>query len=92
MDGMKESFTRVLRITEQHFGSRHVEHEVRHVRIAAAHAVLTHDNLLALSRVQHGHARNRATGLESNRVDDVVHANDEHHVRITKVVIYLVHL
>jgi hypothetical protein len=60
--------------------------------IAAAHAALHHDDLLALPRVQHGHARNRATGLERNRVDGVVRANDERHVRLTKVVIYLVHL
>src|SRR6266702_6078467 len=60
--------------------------------IAAAHAALHHDDLLALPRVQHGHARNGATGLERNRVDGVVRANDERHVRLTKVVIYLVHL
>ena len=60
--------------------------------ITAAHATLHHDDLLALPRVQHGHARNRATGLERDRVDGVVRANDERHVRLAKVVIYLVHL
>ena len=52
--------------------------------ITAAHTALHHDDLLALPRVRHGHAR--------NRVDGVVRANDERHVRVTKVVIYRVHL
>ena len=60
--------------------------------VAATHATLHHNDLLALPRVQHGHSRNRTTGFERNRVDRVVRANDERHVCLAEVVINLVHL
>jgi hypothetical protein len=42
--------------------------------------------------VQNGHPRDRAARLERNRIDGIVRANDECHIRVTEVVVYLVHL
>ena len=60
--------------------------------VAAAHATLHHDDLLTFPCVQDGHPRDRAARLEGNRVDSVVRANDQCHVCVAEIVVYLVHL
>ena len=60
--------------------------------VAAGHAALHDDDLLALPRVQDRHTRDGRARLERDRVHGVVRTDDERHVRIREVVVDLVHL
>ena len=42
--------------------------------------------------MQDGHPRDRTARLERNRVDGIIRANDECHVRVAEIVVYLIHL
>ena len=107
----KVTFAGVLRVSEKHLRSRHIEHRIRDIRyiqkaslwavhaagskkrtVATAHSAFHHNHLLALPCVQHGHTGDRAARLKGDRIDGVVRADDQCHVGVTKVVVYLVHL
>lgn len=82
----------IIRIAEQHLRVLHEKHGVRHIGVPARHAALHDDDMLALPRVQHGHAGDGAPGLQRDRVHCVVGADDERHVGFVEVVVDLVHL
>ena len=50
--------------------------------VTTRHAPLHDNSLLALPRMQDRHARDRAAGLQRNRIDRVVGADDEREVRV----------
>lgn len=65
--------------------------KVKRQTIAARHPSLHHDDMLALPRMENGHARNRRTRFKGNWVHGIVSANHERNVGVTKVVINLIH-
>lgn len=86
------TFRRDPRITEQHLRARHVEHRVRHIRIATRHPPLHDDGILALPRMQDRHTLDRASLLQRDRVDRVIRADYQGQIRLCEVIIDLVHL
>src|SRR4051794_14410642 len=68
------------------------EGPVPELTITARHATLHHDDLLALPSMQNWHASDRASWLQRNGVHGIVGADHQRHVRLTKVIIDLVHL
>ena len=86
-----DSITAILRITKQHLSPGHIKHRVRHICITRTHPALHHNNLLALPRVEDGHACDRGAWLQGDGVYGVVCADDERDVCVGEVVIDFVH-
>lgn len=60
--------------------------------ISTSHPPLHDDDLLTLPRVQDGHASDRGSRLQGNRIHGIIRTDDERNVRIREVVVDLVHL
>lgn len=60
--------------------------------VPAGHPAFHDDDLLALPRVQHWHARDGRAGLQRDRVHGVIRADDKRYVRVPEVIVDLVHL
>ena len=60
--------------------------------VAAGHAALHDDDLLALPRVQHRHACDGRARLERDWIDGVVRADHECYIRVREIIVNLVHL